>query len=62
MGSKLSQCFGLQYYSPAVGLHENYVVHPGQTPPDDVPTAVALVLDEDCDENPETFFYQGTEV
>ena len=62
MGSKISQCFGLQFYTPVSDLQENDVVHPGQKRPDDVPTAVALVLDEDYDQNPDSFFYQETEV
>ena len=59
MGSKISRCFGLQSY---VRVQEKYGTHPGQNRTDGVLTAVALTLDEDSDENPESFFYQGTEV
>lgn len=62
MGSKISQCFGLQFYTPVSDLQENDVVHPGQKRTDNVPMAVALVLDEDYDQNPDSFFYQETEV
>jgi hypothetical protein len=66
MGSKLSQCFGLQSYvrrtSYTVQVQEKYETHPGQNHTDGVLTAVAFTLDEEYDENPESIFYQGTEV
>jgi len=66
MGSKISRCFGLQSYvrrtSYTVQVQEKHGTHPGQNRTDGVLTAVALTLDEDSDENPESFFYQGTEV
>lgn len=59
MGSKFSRCLGLQSY---VKNQEDYMVHPGHNRSPDVPVDIAVALNEDYEENPESFFYQGTEV
>lgn len=59
MGSKISQCLGLQSY---VQTKEDYMVHPGHYRSPDGHVGIAVALNEDYEENPESFFYQGTEV
>jgi hypothetical protein len=59
MGSKISRCLGLQVYAQ---VQEDYVTHPGQVNSTDMKTAIAVVLDENYKENPDSIFYQGTEV
>jgi len=59
MGSEFSRCLGLQSY---MQVHEDYVSHPGQTHSPDPDTVVAFTSDEDSGQNPESIFYEGTEV
>jgi len=59
MGSKFSRCLGLQ---PYVQVHEDYITHPGQVVTNDMKTTIVVALDDDYGENPESIFYEGTEV
>tara|TARA_B110000483_G_scaffold215022_1_gene265329 strand:+ start:134 stop:313 length:180 start_codon:yes stop_codon:yes gene_type:complete len=59
MGSKFNRCLGLQ---PYVQVQEEYINHPGQAVTRNMETAIVVVLDEDTGENPESFFYEGSEV
>ena len=59
MGSKFSQCLGLKSY---VRVDEEYAAHPGLANDSDDIQVVALELDENSEENPESFFVGRTEV
>ena len=43
-------------------VHEDYITHPGQVVTNDMKTTIVVALDDDYGENPESIFYEGTEV
>lgn len=59
MGSKFSQCLGLKSY---VRIDDELNAHPGLTSDSSEIPVVAFELDENSEENPESFFGGGTEV
>ena len=59
MGSKFSQCLGLKSY---VRVDDQYTAHPGLTDDSNGIPTVAIELDENSEENPESLFVERTEV